>query len=65
MPVEKIYSKVKVGHLIVTLKTDKRHNELLDTEVYVGDMYLCKILASDEVAFLDEFRLLIQKYKIK
>lgn len=65
MPVEKIQSKVKVGHLLVTLKTDKRHNELLDTEVYFGDWYLCTILASDERAFMDELQQLVQKYKLK
>lgn len=64
MATRKIISKHQIGHLIVTFKSDLHHRDLLDTEVYVGEDLLCVISGCYISMFIDEFKELIQKYRI-
>lgn len=57
-------TKVPIGHLTVELESERIHNEILDTKVYIGGVYLCVIAGSDIQQFVDEFKALVQKYKI-
>ena len=64
MPVETITSTVQIGYAKVTFKSDKHHHELLDTEVYVGDIFICSIAGSSISFFIEDLKALIQKYRI-
>lgn len=60
----KITSTTQIGYTKVTFKSDKHHHELLDTEVYVGDIFLCSIAGDSISFFIEDLKALIQKYRI-
>lgn len=64
MPVETITSTVQIGYAKVTFKSDKHHHELLDTEVLVGGVYLCSICGCYISMFIEDFKNLVQKYRV-
>jgi len=61
---DKITSTTQIGYAKVTFKSDKHHHELLDTEVYVGDIFICSIAGSSISFFIEDLKILIQKYRI-
>ncbi len=61
---DKITSTTQIGHALVTFKSDKHHHELLDTEVYVGDTFICSIAGCYISMFIEDLKILIQKYRI-
>lgn len=60
----KITSTTQIGYAKVTFKSDKHHHELLDTEVYIGDTFICSIAGSSISFFIEDLKELIQKYRI-
>ena len=61
---DKITSTTQIGYAKVTFKSDKHHHELLDTEVYVGDIFICSIAGCYISMFIEYLKILIQKYRI-
>jgi len=61
---DKITSTTQIGYAKVTFKSDKHHHELLDTEVYVGDTFICSIAGCYISMFIEDLKILIQKYRI-
>jgi len=64
MATRKIISKHQIGHLIVTFKSDVHHRDLLDTEVLVSGVYLCSIAGCYISMFIEDFKNLVQKYRV-
>jgi len=61
---DKITSTTQIGYAKVTFKSDKHHHELLDTEVLVGGVYLCSICGCYISMFIEDFKNLVQKYRV-
>jgi len=58
---DKITSTTQIGYAKVTFKSDKHHHELLDTEVYVGDIFICSIAGCYISMFIEDLKILMQK----
>lgn len=49
---------------IINTESEVFDNEILDTQIFINDTYLCTIAGSDIDNFVNDLRELIKKYRI-
>ena len=49
---------------IINTESEVFNNEILDTQIFINDSYLCTIAGSDIENFINDLRQLINHYKL-
>lgn len=60
----KVTTTHQIGDAAIKAKSDIDEGQRLDTEIEIGDTYLCSVAGADVMRFLGELEQLVEKYRI-